>query len=128
MSHLSNVDNITITDLDILTKACEGLSLTLDRKQKSYSSSWTDKIDCDAVIRDKTEGEAAVVAKKDSAGYDISWDKYQNSLRDKIGEKCNLLGRAYSVEAVIKQANAIGMVNSVETQVDGSVIVQGVFI
>jgi hypothetical protein len=127
MSHLSSVE-LTITNLDILTKACENLGLTLNRSKKTYKSYWTPEIDCDAVIQDQEGGEAAIISKKDNTGYDLQWDSYQNSLLSKIGENCGHLNHAYGVEAVIQQANSVGIINSVEPQLDGSTIVQGVFI
>lgn len=126
MSHIEKISNVEITDLSILKKACDNLGLELDITKKTYKSAWTDELECSAVIVGKQNGEAALV--QTDSGYEIQWDNYHNSLAEVIGDKCEILCREYTTEAVIQQANTVGMVDSVETQEDGSVILQGVYL
>lgn len=126
MSHIERISKIEIMDLSILKTACENLGLELDITRKTYKSAWTDELECSAVISDKQKGEAAIV--QTDTGYEIQWDNYRNSLAGVIGDKCEILCREYTTEAVIQQANTVGMVDSVETQEDGSVILQGVYL
>ncbi len=126
MSNLSKITGVVITDLTLLSKACGNLGLVLDASKKTYSSDWIDEISCSAVVRDVEGGEAAIV--HIGKGYEIQWDSYQNSLRSVVGQKAEKLCREYSVQAVLKQASTVGMVNLVKAQEDGSVIVQGVFV
>ena len=127
MSHLSKVSNIKLTDLALLEKACRSLGVDLDRSKKTYKSYYTEEIETAACIVDKEGGEAAVV-KTENAGYEIQWDSYGNSLKAVIGGNCEKLTHAYSVEAVLAQANSIGMVSSVNTREDGSTVVVGCFL
>jgi len=127
MSHLTKITQVKITSLDLLTKACRNLGIDLDQTKKTYKSYYTDEIKADAVIVDKEGGEAAVVKTEDNS-YEIQWDSYRNSLKAVIGGNCEKLTHAYSVEAVLTQANSIGMVSSVNTQEDGSTVVVGCFL
>lgn len=126
MSHIERISNVEITDLFILKIACEKLGLELDFAKKTYKSAWTDELTCIAVISDKQRGEAAIVQTEN--GYEIHWDNYRNSLAEVIGDRCEKLCREYTTEAVIQQASTVGMVDSVEVQVDGSVVLQGIYL
>jgi len=126
MSCIERISNIEITDLSILKKACENLDLYLDVTQKTYISAWTSEIECIAVVTNNRGGEAAIVQTLE--GYEIQWDNYRNQLSEVIGDKCEKLCREYTTEAVIQQANTVGMVDFVEIQEDGSVVLQGVYL
>lgn len=127
MSNLSKIMGIVLTDLDLLAKACNNLGLELNLSKKTYKSHWISEISCEAVVHDKQGGEAAIVG-TGNGKYEIQWDSYGNSLKKVIGGKCEKLCREYSTQAVIKQAHTVGMVNSVVTQENGSVVVEGVFL
>lgn len=126
MSNLSKITGVVITDLSLLSKACSNLGLELNLSKKTYKSKWISEIKCDAVVQGKEQGEAAIVHTDN--GYEIQWDSYSNSLRKVVGNKCEKLNREYSTQAVLKQAETVGMVNSIMTQEDGTVVVQGVFV
>lgn len=128
MSHISTINAVRITSLDILSKACNSLNLILDLNRHTYKSDWTDQIDyAAAIITDSVEGEAAVVKNKEGS-YEIQWDNYRNSLAEVIGKECEKLTAQYTVEAVVQQASQVGMVNSIQTKENGSTVIQGVFL
>lgn len=126
MSHISRITGVKITDLSLLAEACEKLGLYLNQTKKTYSSSWTDELDCVAVVQSSNGGEAAIV--KTDEGYEIQWDSYSNPLRNIIGSKCEKLLQGYSEQAVLQQVNFIGMVNSVERTEDDCIVIKGCFL
>lgn len=114
-----------IKDLNALERACKNLGLSYEKKEQ-VTSRWAGKLDSVAEITDEKGGMAAVVQKEE--GYGLSIDEWANSLVPVVGKGCSLLTREYTTEVVREEIGHVGMLNSVETQDDGSVVLQGVFV
>ena len=128
MSHWMKIDGVQITNLDILKKACENLGLELDENKKTHRSGYAGEIKCEAVVKDKKGGEAALVHNTKSQDMSIQWDAYGNSLAQAIGREAELLTREYATEVVKAQVSQVGMLTDQQVQADGSVVLQGVFV
>jgi hypothetical protein len=130
MSHVATVQ-LEVKDLDALAKACQRLGLELRRGQKTYK--WFGKHvgdyplpagfaiedlgQCEhaiAIAGDPADSEAyevGVVKRRDGkGGYSLLWDFFGGGfgLQEKVGENCNALRQAYSIEIARKHAQAKG--------------------
>lgn len=124
MSHWMRIA-MKVRDLQALARACNNLGLSYNQKEQ-VTSRWAGKLDSVASITDEKGGMAAVVQKED--GYELSIDEYRNSLVKTVGRECSLLTREYTTEVVKQEIANVGLVNSVNVQENGSVVVQGVFV
>lgn len=116
---------VAVKDLSALERACKNLGLSYERKEQ-VTSRYAGKLNSVAEITDEKGGMAAVVRKDDS--FALSIDEYCNSLTKVVGRNCSLLTREYTTEVVREEIGHVGMLNSVETQDDGSVVLTGIFV
>lgn len=130
MSHVATV-NLEVKDLDALEAACKRLGLELRRGQQTYK--WfgahvgdyplpegfqeEDLGKCDHAIaiaagpKSEIAYEIGVVRRRDGKpGYTLLWDFWQggNGLQAKVGQDCNRLRQAYSIEVARKHAQRQG--------------------
>lgn len=96
-----------ITDLEVLSKACKRLGLTLNVNQKQAKYYAGQKMDCDAVISSKESTYEIAVLKKDN-GYEIQADLYDSRLREIVGNNAGKLSQAYQIEMHRKIARERG--------------------
>lgn len=127
MSHWLEIE-AKVRDLKFFKKACENLGISFSEKEKVSHSTWAGDIDCDAIFKDTKGGEGALVKEKDTEDYGIVWDNYANTLVDVVGENCEKLMMEYTTEVVKNQIDQVGMLTNQQMAVDGSRILEGVFL
>jgi hypothetical protein len=108
MSHMVVMDMPEIKDLDILSKACKRLGLTLDvnKKQASYYAGQNMK--CDAVISAGKSASYEIALVKKGNSYEVQADLFDTRLQNMVGAKCGKLSQAYQIEQHRKIARENG--------------------
>jgi hypothetical protein len=140
MSHVVSID-LEIKDLAALARACERLGLELMEGQTSYRwfgrsvgdyplpEGYTadDLGKCQHAIRVKDNPRAyeiGVAARRDGRpGYTLLYDFWRGGygLIDQVGQNCQRLAQAYSLEVVRGQARRLGCRVLEQPQSDGSI-------
>lgn len=105
MSHLSKIE-LTVTDIDTLTAACNRMGFKLIKGQGSYKWFGQDK-SCDHAIQiPNADYEIGVI--QNNGQFELNCDFYDHQLKKAIGENGGLLKQAYAVEQTRQVARKRG--------------------
>jgi hypothetical protein len=105
MSHISKIE-LQVTDLAVLSQACQRLGLELVRGKQSFKWYGKDGV-CNHAIRiPNAEYEIGVVAK--DGRYELSCDFYDPGLVKAVGRNGGILKQAYAVEKAKIEARKKG--------------------
>ena len=143
MSHIAEISDLYITDLDALETAARSIGLELIRGQQTYK--WygvsvgdtplpqgfksEDLGHCSHALRVPGNSQAyeiGIVERRDGEpGYTLLWDYWQGGfgLEKLVGENADNLRYQYSLAVTRKQCAEQGFWVSEETQPDGTVVI-----
>jgi hypothetical protein len=142
MSHIAQVTDLYITDLETLAVAAKscGLELVKQDHYRWYGTSVGDTPlplgfraedlgKCDYVLKvpgNRYAYEMGVVRRRDGEpGYTLLWDFWQGGygLQERVGDGAEKLRFNYSLETTRKQCAEMGFQLFEETQADGSLVI-----
>ena len=126
MSHITQVEEIQVSDLPAFEKACRERGVELRRDQKQFKNFGGRNSPCEMAVVDpqnRKAYEAGLVKTADGKAYVLQVDNWNegHGLNEKIGYNAGLLLQRYGINAAKNAAVKQGMAVREALQADGSI-------